>query len=458
MNLRVSKEDVLSLYIPFWFPGQNNAHTRSVLICKQKKTLIPDENKEIQEEEEETTFYSKEKTNDNIQEDFSTGTKEVPPSEATENVVIDGITFSLVLSFNKEQVSLNSLLKFIILRHCGRVYGSKKIQNSDYAVHSRLETDDPTHKMIDKKIKDKLSDVDTKNYNDFNECKKMRYLEDDTENDIEWQWRAAGDSQIDNEIYREMRNVNFIRGVYNIDIRNNNSIFANDRQCRLVFDNHKILYSLLNLFRFPVEIDGRVQTIKVLDNPQKDNTRYELYDLTAPGASQRYIENQIRTLVASERTMRFDEILSYRGGLLLPSSCDYNDSTAFVFPNTLEMMYEHKIRDDSNNRKKDAPLPIGYNRFYIDMENELELKHVYYGSRKTILFKDIVPKTLAKKPGDKKTADENSTNGSKPVRKVATLNQFFVVTPKSTTFTSKERKRTGGDSEKDIATKKFKFG
>ncbi len=466
MNVRVSKEDILSLYVPFWSPGQSNAHARSVLICKQKNIPISEEKKKaVAEEEEETVFYSgKDPWDFSIENknkwDFTSQNKE-PLPESTESVIIDGITFSLVLSFNKEQVNLNSLLKFIILRYGSRAYGPRKVENSDYAVHSRLKSDDPTNKQVSQKIKDKLSDVDAKNYNDFNECKRMRYLEDDTENDIEWQWRVAGDTHINNEYYREMRNVNFIRGVYNIDIRNNASIFANDKQCRLVFDNHKILYSVLNLFKYPIEIEGRVQTIKVLDNPQKDSTRYELYDLSAPGASQRYIENQIRLLVTSERTMRFEEIMPYRGGLLLPSSCDYNDTTAFNFANTLEMMHEHRIRDD-NIRKKDAPLPISYNRFYIDLENELHLKHVDYGTRRTILFKDIVSKAVTKKPGEKKTPDAKESNGSKPIKKIATLNRFFAVAPKqATTFVSEEKKRRTDDDdniEKDIATKKFKFG
>jgi hypothetical protein len=457
MNVKVSKEDILSLYIPFWLPGQNNAHTRSVLICKQKKTPILDEKQAPAPlKEQETVFYSgKEQRQDNAE----------PPSsiieDTDENIIIDGITFSLVISFNRA-VSLNALLRFLIMRYCGRAYGSKTTQNCESVIHTRLETDDPSHKVIGKKIKAKLSDVDTKNFNDFTACKKQNWLEDDTENDIEWQWRPAGDCQIENELYREMRNINFIRGVYNIDIRNGNSMFANDRQCRLVFDNHKILYSVLNLLRFPVEIEGHILTIKVLHNPQKDSTRYELYDLTSPGASQHYVENQIRLLVASERTMQFDEVLPYRGGLLLPSSCDFTDASVFNFPNTLEMMYDHKIRDDSNMRKKDAPLPVCYNRFYIDLENELQLKHVYYGTRKTILFKDIVLKNLAKKPGAKKSGDENSTNGSKPTKKITTLNRFFTnasVTPKTTVFTSNEKKRASDhDNGKDIETKKFKFG
>ncbi len=342
--------DVLSLYAPFvTHPVQRIQHTRSVLLHTDTAT--------------------------------------------NKLSIVSSVTFALVLSLPKT-VPIHYLLRYMLLAYTRHAYASFSKQ-SDAASHATLDT-----AYLTKYALLFLREIDRHNRRDYEQVMKQRLLDAKDSEERAWQWHGAGDTRIEDEEYRQMRNINFIRDVKPVSISTPDpKSYKDAAQYRILFDNHLILYYFLTHFkRGTVNLEHKETKFEcpiVLLDPvaTSHGNRHERFE----GSNYiYYVEKQLDAAqnTAFHTSLNFKETFEHRGGLLLPSTYDATDTSYAHQLNTLEAMYANASFEDNSGQRltkrqyaEGKRFRLSYNRFYVDLSTTL-YTHVLYYEREKMLTSD----------------------------------------------------------------------
>lgn len=367
--------DLLSLYTP---PTSKNAsrlaHTRSVLLCFDRET----------------------------------------PNRTP--VILDGLLFALVISI-PESVDFDHLLKYMILTYSRRIYSNRSkdsIEKKHNALHDMHLMDEETKTLIWRQ--------DSQNIDDFIYCHKADVFFTKKEDHYEdgrrprWQWWPVNSREIIDDRYATMRNINFIRDASPIEVKRH---AKGERQYRIMFDNHVILYFFLQLFRFGLHLDWKRKDDAGDDVPPIHVTLLEPlhpdHEVFHGDDYVRYIEKQLDRREAPDLALHleFESSVELEGGLLQPAYYDREDAY-LSYRNNAEEMYARRIVDDINRRKNKrdpnaVSFILAYNRLFVNL-CEWRVAHVNYHARtKLLMIRDesttcvATTTTSTKEPPTRKT-------------------------------------------------------
>lgn len=417
MHLELNLEqDILSLYTPYTWPGKRIQHTRSVLLQKRSGS-----------EGEDTLFN-----------------------------ILCSVTFNLVVSISAS-LPISSFIRFLILSYTKHAYDSRSEEN-----------DVKKHAPLDISAKQYLNRIDRQNRENHEYCIRSKLFHDTTPSDgeapsIAWQWLKAGDMRIEDVTYREMRNINFIRDVIEIDIHNEDESFQNEVQYKIVLDNHLILLHLLGKLRYgQITIfspDGSKSkySARLLDPVCTSRSRYDLFKYTA-STYLPYIEKQLNAKEnpSFSQSLHFNKSYSCRGGLLQPSlgvistvndddegDDDINKPSR---PHTITEMLSQAASSDalettwqqgssdnydgdwveikqqkSVSKKRDTVFKVRHNPLFIDLSAHEHVHVEYFERLKSVAFRD--PSAINK---PKKSSATTTIKEAKAVNKNQPLLQAFV--------------------------------
>jgi hypothetical protein len=371
--------DLLALYTPP-LTGSNASHlghTRSVLLCFERES----------------------------------------PNQTP--IIVDGLLFALVISI-PEGVDFDLFLKYMILTYSRRTY-SNRSKDSVEKKHETLY--DMEKNLMDEETKAFIWRQDSKNINDFIYCHKADIFFTKKDDDYEdgrrprWQWWPVNSREIYDDRYATMRNINFIRSASSIEVKRH---AKDERQYRIMFDNHVILYFFLQLFRFDVYLDWKKKDEEGDDVAPIHVTLLEpldpAHEVFHGDDYVRYVEKQLDRREAHDFALHlsFETSVVLDGGLLQPAYYDREDAY-LSFVNSPEEMYARRIVDDINRRKnkRDSNVisfALEYNRLFVNLRG-WRVAHVDYRSRtKLIMSRDvctsITTTTPKKEPSPRKAADK----------------------------------------------------
>jgi len=340
--LKPGTKDILSLYTPFTGPEKIRVdHTRSVLL-KQDETV------------------------------------------ADHFTIVSSVTFILVISL-PARVPLDYLLKYMIMSYGQRAYSltSKQSEKSKHLPFYVSEASDEGPKRF-------LRRIDTQNCQDYEHARTL------TKDEEGWRWYPAGSRQIVDEAYREMRNINFVRDIKQVDIEcNGDKRFVADSQYRLTFDNHLIVYHFLSQFKYGSVTLTHSETkfecpITILDPIAKVANKHAPFE----GSNYvYYVEKQLNESENNEfhSSLHFKESVSCVGGLLHPATFENNDTLCLHTPNTVAEMIKNRVWEDTsgqrlskNQYKANQGFRLLYNRFYVDLSTREHTHVEYYQREKTL--------------------------------------------------------------------------
>lgn len=366
--MRVTLEptkDILSLYIPFVpVEKQRVEHTRSVLLQKKEKTFT----------------------------------------------ILSSVTFSLVLSLCKT-VPIDYLLRYMLLSYTRHAYAVTS-KDSDANRHAPLQTVDGVEPaFVSTGGRYFLRRVDRENREDYEYVLKKGLLKAEDKEERAWQWFRPGSAEIEDEEYRLMANINFIRDIKQVSISggSDKKTYENQTQYRILFDNHLILHYFLKQFKY-----GRVTL-------EHKGTKFEcplvLLDPTpCPGGGNRYekfegtnylyyVEKQLNARENPEfhTHLHFKQVYPYTGGLLLPSTFDPQDALYTRMVNSVDNMetmckYEDNSGARLNKKQQEGGkgFRLCYNRFFVDLSTGIHT-HVEYFEREKMLGVAVTEKKKSKK-------------------------------------------------------------
>lgn len=307
------EEDILTLYTPHKWLGKPIQHTRSALLQKRSG------------KGEDTLF-----------------------------TIVCSVTFNLVVSISSA-LPISSFLRFLILAYTKSAYDTRSI-DSDVKKHATLSQN------LSKETREYLAMIDQKNRENHEYCMKTRIFHDtpqgdDAGNATQWQWLKAGNEGISDLSYRnDMRNINFIRDVQEIDIHNDDPSFKDEVQYKIVLDNHLILMHLLNKLRyghitlFQANDVKLKYAVRLLDPICTTRSRYELFKGTNYLS---YVEKQlnVKENPAFSQNLHFDKSYPCRGGLLHPS-LSITIAPVVVVATTVDTIADTEVTIPSKEVKK----------------------------------------------------------------------------------------------------------
>lgn len=372
--LKPGTKDILSLYTPFAGFGKLRVdHTRSVLLRQ-----------------------------DETKEDHFT--------------IISSVTFILVISLPK-RVPLDYLLKYMIMAYARSLYSSMSKQ-SEKSKHLPIYSSE----TIGEGVKRFLARIDRQNCQDYEYVRAMEKEQEEQE----WRWYPCGSRAIEDTEYREMRNINFVRDIKQVNIEcNGDKRFVDDAQYRLTFDNHLILYHFLNQFkRGSVTLSHKDTTfacpITILDPIAKVANKHAPFEGTNYVY---YVEKQLNEAESNEfhSSLHFKTFVSCVGGLLHPATFESNDTLCLHTPNTVTEMIKNCGWEDTsgqrltkNQYKANQGFRLLYNRLYVDL-SICEQTHVEYYEREKTLHCVGTPRLL---PTPVKVVPVRKIDCSKPTESV----------------------------------------
>jgi hypothetical protein len=279
-------------------------------------------------------------------------------------------------------------------------------------------------------------------------CTRLKLFQDTPDNEKDgtpgrpWLWHKSGSAAIEDANYRQMRNINFIRDVTEIDIHNkDDETFANEVQYKILLDNHVILLYLLERLKYgklkvPHSGIELSYTVKVLDPLPVPTTRnhYELFKRTKNPME--YIEKQLNSKENHSfyNVMTFSNYYECKGGLVHPSllssiTTTLTDSSSKVVHTVKEMLSPSKAAaevleswDQASDEtwlqvKKPAKVKVNlfrvnHNPFYIDLSLNEHIHVEYYEAKRDVARNDKTPL----KPVKKSASPVNVTRAVKPIR------------------------------------------
>lgn len=378
-------QDILCLYTPNAGPGERIQHTRSTLLQKKKV-------------EGEHTLFN----------------------------LICSVTFNLIVSLPRT-LSINAFLRVLLLSYNKHAYANFS-QESDMRRHSTVY-DEPG---VDDTVKSYLRRVDQQNVENFWYCTRLKLFADIAENPkdetpaIPWVWHKAGSEAIQDAQYRQMRNINFIREVTEIDIHNDAPLFNDEVQYKILFDNHVILLHILERLKYGnIKLThSEIQlsySVRVLDPIPTNITRnrYELFKGSKNPIQ--YIEKQLnpKENLSFHRVLSFTKHYLCRGGLIHPSL------VTPTLPNkahTVEEMLAHatsssdqltsevwdQATDDKDagdwahlkkvRKSKVEVFTVRHNPFFIDLSGNEHIHVEYFDGRRDVVRHDKTPSKTSSKP------------------------------------------------------------
>lgn len=360
-------EHVLSLYTPFTGPNKTRVeHTRSVL-------LLPTPGRDV----------------------FA---------------IVSSVTFVLVLSIRR-LVPLDHLLRYMIQAYTRDRYASF-MKECDTKKHEALcrvftqeeeededENQEARHYITDG-VRRFLKRIDRQNAQNYDYVMRKKLLDaEPMDKGPAWTWSAAGCGAIEDTLYREMKNINFIRDVRPVELsakENQNKALREDAQYRILFDNHLILYFFLQRFKYG--------SVKLDHNGCKYECPITLLDPVALAGTNRherfeganyiyYVEKQLnrRENHTFCTSLSFKNTYPFTGGLLHPSAYDPKDFLYINEANTLEAMQRNAFYEDTTGQrltKKQQEASKGfrlrYNRYYVDLSYAKHI-HLEYFEREMTL-------------------------------------------------------------------------
>lgn len=339
-------------------------------------------------------------------------------------IIVDGLLFALVFSIS-EKVDFDRLLQYMIVSYGRRVYSSR----SKYSIsekHSSLV--DMEERLMDETTKQMIWREDTQNIDDFVYCHKTQifYEKDfDDPNDTRprWRWQPANSSEIGDDRYCGMQNINFIRGASRIEVKRPTK---GEVQYRVMFDNHVILYHFLQHFRRGIYLEKGEGVspigIKLLEPLDTAHDVFHGEDYV------RYVEKQLDRREAHDFALHlsFSDSVVLPGGLLQPAYYDRED-VYLSCVNSPEEMYTKRIVEDINRRKnKRDPnvisFTLAYNRLYVNLV-DWQVAHVDYNARTKLLMVRDLSSSSSNVTSDDKTTT-TTTKVVKIPRNQPTLGNF----------------------------------
>lgn len=357
-------KDILSLYTPFAPVNKAHVeHTRSVLLQRRQN---------------EPTF-----------------------------TIVSSVSFALVLSI-PQTVPLEYLLRHMLLSYTRHAYAITSKENEmvrhtaicraytpKKEEHEHTEGIDPSYIALGARYF--LRRIDRENRQDYEHVMKKGVLKAENKEGRAWRWFKSGSVEIEDETYRAMRNINFIRDVKQVSaMSSDKKTFQNDTQYRILFDNHLILYYFLIQFKRGTVVLEHKETkfdcsLVLLDPVATTGNKHEKFE----GANYvYYIEKQLNSVENRDfhTTVHFPETYPYTGGLLHPSTYEANDTLYMHEENTIQaMLANSSVEDNTGQRltKKQQEASKGfrlrYNRFYVDLSTNTHTHVEYFQRQKTLI-------------------------------------------------------------------------
>lgn len=395
-NIRVQlnlKQDILCLYTPYAHSSRRLEHTRSTLLQRRNN------------EEGENTLFT----------------------------IVSSITFNLVITVS-HQLPIDTLLRFLILSYTRYAYGDLS-QESNLKKHASLYNEGSG---VSKQALQSLYRADLQNRENYQYCMTNRVFNDIPETKegnpaIPWTWLIAGDERITNTLYREMRNINFIRDVTEIDIHNDEPSLVGEKQYKIQLDNHLILLYLLKKLRFgqitiPHNEIKLKYSVRLLDPICSLFGKYELF-IGNNNHLSAYIEKQLNTKrnPLFIETLFFKQSYTWRGGLVQASlhgentqkihtiSEMFSQATSSTTAN-MEVIWDQAAeggfigikkkqqpQDSVKKVGKEEEFKIRHNPLYIDLSAHEYIHVKYFDGTKTVACHDPTPIKKIKKLGSTTT-------------------------------------------------------
>lgn len=336
-------------------------------------------------------------------------------------VIVDGLLFALVFSM-PERVDFDRLLKYMLVTYARRLY-SRRSKASIQEKHMALDDMEPH--LMDNETKRFIRRQDAQNVDDFIYCHKANIFHDDDDGDdgnarSRWRWHPVNSDAIFDNHYATMKNINFIRGATPIEVKRPTK---GERQYRVLFDNHVILYFFLQHFRHEIDLYRRPDTTKhddaslhQFESAKECEERERREKLRAPvritllepldmahdvfhGEDYvRYVEKQLDRREAHELALHlsFKNSIVLAGGLLQPAYYDRED-VYLSCANTPEEMYARRLVEDVNRRKNKrdpnvVSFTLAYNRLFVSLR-QWQVAHVDYNARTKLLMSHDMPLT-----------------------------------------------------------------
>lgn len=412
-DVTIGPDTILALYTP----GRGDPTTRSVLLCRLPH---PSDTKPRPEEApqpaEEVNHWVPNKRVPNLplanlfaplgeEQDYAMPNSAPLPTaespmklelpEPEQYVMIDHLQLALCISV-PPGLQLELLCRFMLNSYCFVHYSAEKAQEA---------ADQYTTCADEHQASPLLLQIERQNQEDYAAYQAG-------------QRRAKWDEQYspdDDEALQDMPNVRFLRDVRPFQARGPE--FKQERQYRLLFDNHRVLLHFVRRFRKPVEREGVLYQVRVMDPILNSNALWSHAE-----APEHYVERQLnsRENPSFAHALHFEQSQTLRHGLLWPGLFPLNYANALQ-DNTAERMRDASRLDLSFAGKYKAQL--AYNKFLIDVAREEMILHrVDYAQRRARL--GYTEATMGTKKAKKATtAADAKDNKRKPDQ--ASLEQFF---------------------------------
>ena len=403
------EQDILCLYTPTAAPRQRIHHTRSALLQRNKG------------DGEDTVF-----------------------------TILCTVTFNLIVSL-PANLPINAFLRTLLLAYNRHAY-TNFFDESDAKLHQSIYAD----AGVSDRAKAYLRRIDQQNVENMIYCTRLKLLQDTPENEKDgtpaapWLWHKAGSAAIGDVNYRQMRNINFIREVTEIDIHNEDDRFANEVQYKIMLDNHLILLYLLERLKYGtlkvphsgLELSYTVKVLDPLPVPTTRN-RYELFKRTKNPME--YIEKQLdaKKNHSFYNVMTFSNRYECKGGLVHPSllsSVTAPSESANKVVHTIKEMLSPSLEaaelleswdqaSDENWLQTKKPIKakvtsfrVLHNPFYIDLSLKEHIHVEYYEAKRDVARHDKTPikplkkSTSAAAAAAASAADAVSSTSSRAVK------------------------------------------
>lgn len=333
IHCTINKDSIVSLFAT---PGDLNV--RTVLLCK------------IYDQVQQSSRVV------NVDGGFEDKTELVWKENDKSLVMIDNVSFILVLSIHSD-VDTEMLGTFLIGKYGDRFF-NKNSGNTLIEEYDRIN--------VNRENIEFLRAIDMQNMADYGIYQLFR-----------------SKYGVENARLNEMLNIRIIRGIKEFVAVGNKKI-KNERQFKIIFDNHTILMFFLRQLRaYQQKIGDLYYQFRLLD-PIKTNDIYE-------GTNEAYIDKQMNhTLNPSFfHNLSFRNKVHQQDGLLLPGALSFPGYTTAL--SNEENSITQMIEESFPTRLDKTPLMLGYNKYFMNigvMRKQTLLYRVDY-KEKIIILSDM---------------------------------------------------------------------
>ncbi len=338
-------------------------------------------------------------------------------------ILVDRISFVLFISI-PSFVKPHVLKKFMINSYCFRHFNSPYTKQSDAYKPKGYSIEEESNININVETKVLLEFVDQRNddlFSSFIKSRKKCDSESDSESDEE---------EEENELNHMFTGLEKGSTPLIMSHIQKSVVFPNQHQYRLVFHNHHILSHFINRFKREITLQGDscAFNVDVLSyaTPGGNNTPLRPTEKLFKGKASEYIDGQLYIFKDKHDKLSLlfplsSPVIQY--GLLLPSSCDGEKSSACQqMPNNFENMVNAK---KAQYRCK----TVAYQTLYIDLY-ERTGKHTIYlvdYTKRQLLEKSqvkqiIQPTAVGMTPT---VPTKKRSNSDKPIKNQPGLGLFF---------------------------------